>query len=160
MQSLSFVSYFITMSSILYCYIPHLLHFGRLHTNNKRPYIGLSGDIPEGLVVQSDKPLCYEENGELPPYEDPKDAATLGGHPASDFVLDSELETELEKKADADHTHTAEKITGGTLGGKVNANVEASAEVGTAQVRDIYAGTTDIGAGSALASGVIYLVYE
>ena len=140
--------------------VPETLHFGRLHTNNKRPYIGLSGDVPEGLVVQSDKPLCYDTVGDLPPFEDPKDATTLGGHPASDFVLDSELETELEKKADADHTHTAEKITGGTLGGKVNANVEASAEVGTAQVRDIYAGTSDIGVGAALATGVIYLVYE
>ena len=140
--------------------VPETLHFGRLHTNNKRPYIGLSGDVPEGLVIQSDKPLCYEENGELPPYEDPKDAATLGGHPASDFVLDSELETELEKKADADHTHTAEKITAGTLGGQVNANAAAVANIGTAQVRDIYAGTSDIGVGAALATGVIYLVYE
>lgn len=140
--------------------IPHFLHFGRLHTNNKRPYIGLSGDVPEGLVVQSDHPLAYDEVGELPPYDDGSDADSLGGHPAEDFVLDSELETELEKKANADHTHTAEKITGGTLGGKVNANVEASAEVGTAQVRDIYAGTSDIGVGAALATGVIYLVYE
>ena len=74
--------------------------------------------------------------------------------------MDSELETELEKKADTDHTHTAEKITGGTLGGQVNANAAAVANIGTAQVRDIYAGTSDIGVGAALATGVIYLVYE
>ena len=90
MQSLSFVSYFITMSFILYCYIPHLLSAGKVKTNNKRPYVGVNGAV-EGLVIQSDKPLCYEENGELPPYDDGSDADTLGGHPAEHFVLDTEL---------------------------------------------------------------------
>ena len=114
----------------------------------------------EGLVIQSDKPLCYEENGELPPYDDGSNADTLGGHPAEDFVLDSELTEALAGKADATHNHPANQITAGTLGGQVNANAAAIANIGTAQVRDIYAGTTDIGAGAALASGVIYLVYE
>ena len=54
----------------------------------------------------------------------------------------------------------ASKITAGTLAGQVLANASAQSNVGTAQVRNIYAGTADIGAGAALASGVIYLVYE
>ena len=79
------------MSSILYHYIPHLLNAGKVKTTNKRPYIGVNGAV-EGLIIQSDKPLCYEEGGEIPPYEeDSKDADSLGGHPAEDFVLDSEL---------------------------------------------------------------------
>lgn len=58
----------------------------------------------EGVVIQSDKPLCYEENGELPPYEG-IDADTLGGHPADDFVLDTELTAALAEKADVNHNH-------------------------------------------------------
>ena len=54
----------------------------------------------------------------------------------------------------------ASKITAGTLAGQVLANASAQATVGTAQLRNIYAGTADIGAGASLASGVIYLVYE
>ena len=142
--------------------------------------MGVNGTV-EGLIIQSDKPLCYEEGGEFPPYEG-IDADTLGGHPAEDFVLDSELtealagkansvhthnmtdvtglETTLAGKADAVHNHPASQITAGTLGGQVNANATAVANIGTAQVRDIYAGTSDIGVGAALATGVIYLVYE
>ena len=158
MQSLSFVSYFITMSFILYCYIPHLLSAGKVKTTNKRPYVGVNGTV-EGVVIQSDNPLCYEEGGEFPPYEG-IDADTLGGKPASDYVLDSELTEALAGKADATHNHPASQITAGTLGGQVNANATAVANIGTAQVRDIYAGTSDIGVGAALATGVIYLVYE
>ena len=62
--------------------------------------------------------------------------------------------------AAASHTHGAGQVTAGTLAGQVLANASAQSNVGTAQVRNIYAGTADIGAGAALASGVIYLVYE
>ena len=147
------------MSFILYCYIPHLLSTGKVKTTNKRPYVGVNGTV-EGLVIQSDKPLCYEENGELPPYDDGSDADTLGGHPAEDFVLDSELTEALAEKADTNHSHSPSQITSGTFSGQVNANGTAAANIGTAQMRDIYAGTTDIGAGASLATGVIYLVYE
>ena len=138
--------------------IPHLLSAGKVKTTNKRPYVGVNG-VVEGVVIQSDNPLCYEEGGEFPPYEG-IDADTLGGHSAEDFVLDSELTEALAGKADATHNHPASQITAGTLGGQVNANAAAVTNIGTAQVRDIYAGTSDIGAGAALATGVIYLVYE
>lgn len=62
--------------------------------------------------------------------------------------------------APSSHTHAASNISAGTLAGKVNANSSAQSTVTTAQLRDIYAGTSDIGAGSSLTSGRIYLVYE
>ena len=202
MQSLSFVSYFITMSFILYCYIPHLLSAGKVKTTNKRPYVGVNG-VVEGVVIQSDNPLCYEEGGEFPPYEG-IDADTLGGKPASDYVLDSELtealagkadavhtheitqvnglQTALDGKSPASHTHTTAQVTGldtalagkansshthpasqisaGTLSGSVVANASAVSNIGTKQVRNIYAGTSDIGVGASLPTGDIYLVYE
>ena len=134
----------------------------------------------EGLVIQSDKPLCYEENGDLPPYDDGSDADTLGGHPAEDFVMDSELtealagkansvhthstdqvtglDTALAGKANSSHTHAASQITAGTFAGNVVA--KSGGAVGTKMVRNIYAGTSDIGAGASLSTGDIYLVYE
>ena len=119
------------------------------------------------------------------------DADTLQGHPADDFVLDTELTTALTEKADVNHnhdgvyapashtheigqitglqgqldgkaasshTHAASQVTAGTFGGNVVA--AANGDLGTKMVRNIYAGTSDIGAGSALAMGDIYLVYE
>ena len=59
------------------------------------------------------------------------------------------------------HNQSAGTITAGTLLGQVNANATAAATIGTAQIRDIYAGTADMTAGSsALTTGVLYLVYE
>lgn len=93
--------------------VPETLSAGKVKTTNKRPYVGVNGMV-EGLVIQSDKPLCYEENGELPPYEDIEgtDADTLGGKPASDYVLDSELTEALAGKADATHTHEITQVNG------------------------------------------------
>lgn len=55
----------------------------------------------------------------------------------------------------------ASAVTTGTLGGQVVANATAVATLGTAQVRNIYAGTTDLTPGvSPLPSGDIYIVYE
>ena len=72
--------------------VPETLHFGRLHTNNKRPYIGTSDNIPARIVIESDNPLSYEiiDDEEIPPYE--SDADTLGGRPASDYVTNDKLE--------------------------------------------------------------------
>lgn len=90
------------------------------------------------------------------------------------------LNTTVSGKANTSHTHTksqitdfptsmtptahnqaASTITAGTLGGQVLANASATATLGNAQVRNIYAGTGDMTAGSsALATGAIYIVYE
>ena len=61
----------------------------------------------------------------------------------------------------SNHTHAASNITAGTLAGQVVANATAQASIGVAQVRNIYAGTADLTAGSsALPTGTIYIVYE
>lgn len=61
----------------------------------------------------------------------------------------------------AAHKHSAADVSAGTLGGQVQANAGAAAALGTAQMRNIRAGTADLTAGSSsLASGEIYLVYE
>lgn len=65
------------------------------------------------------------------------------------------------EKADENHTQAASTITAGTFAGQVVANASAVATVGTAQVRNIRAGTADLTAGSSsLATGELYLVYE
>ena len=155
----------------------------------------------EGLILQSDNPLSYEESGtstDIPPYEG-TDSDSLGGHAASEYLLKTEaqtiyapavhthstdqvtgldtalagkapsvhthatsdvtgLDTALAGKAAASHTHPASQVTAGRFAGVVTA--AANIAVGTQAVRNIYAGTTDIGAGASLATGVIYLVYE
>lgn len=59
------------------------------------------------------------------------------------------------------HNQAASTITAGTLAGQVVANASAVTTLGTAQVRNIYAGTSDMTAGStSLTTGAIYLVYE
>ena len=62
--------------------------------------------------------------------------------------------------AASSHAHTAANVTAGTLGGRVVANASAVSTLTTKQVRNIYAGTSDIGVGASLPTGDIYLVYE
>lgn len=58
-------------------------------------------------------------------------------------------------------TLTAPDIGAGTLAGRVQANTTAQATLANTQVRNIYAGTTDMTAGTTtLASGSIYIMYE
>lgn len=55
----------------------------------------------------------------------------------------------------------AENIKSGTFKDIMKANNAAMANLSTIQLRNIYAGTTDLEDGvSTLAAGVIYLVYE
>ena len=67
----------------------------------------------------------------------------------------------LAGKANTSHNQAASTITAGTLAGEIKANATAVATLANAQVRNIYAGTTDLTAGtSTLATGDIYFVYE
>lgn len=61
-----------------------------------------------------------------------------------------------------EHEHSAADVTAGTLAGKVQANPEAMAVVGEAQLRDVVLVTTDPGAGAASSypDGTVILVYE
>ena len=62
--------------------------------------------------------------------------------------------------AAAVHSQAADYITPGTFAGKVVANESAVSVLANAQVRNIYAGTTDMTDGeSVLATGDIYIVY-
>lgn len=54
----------------------------------------------------------------------------------------------------------AEDVGAGTFPGKIVANANSVSNLGAKQVRNIYAGTTDIGVGASLPTGDIYLVYE
>lgn len=59
------------------------------------------------------------------------------------------------------HNQSASTITAGTMAGQVLANASSVATLGNKQVRNIYAGTSDMTAGStALPSGDIYVMYE
>ena len=63
--------------------------------------------------------------------------------------------------AEVSHNQTASTITAGTLNGQVLANGTAVQTLNNKQIRNIYAGTADLTAGSsALSTGDIYLVYE
>lgn len=59
------------------------------------------------------------------------------------------------------HNQSASTITAGTMAGQVLANASAVAAVGNKQVRNIYAGASDMTVGvTALPSGDIYVMYE
>jgi hypothetical protein len=69
--------------------------------------------------------------------------------------------TALSGKANSSHNQAASTISAGTLGGTVVANASSVSGLGTKQVRNIHAGTSDLTAGtSALPAGDIYIVYE
>ena len=69
--------------------------------------------------------------------------------------------TKWNNKADVSHTQAASTITAGTLGGQVVANATSVATLGTKQVRNIYAGTSEMTSGtSSLPAGDIYIQYE
>ncbi len=94
-------------------------------------------------------------------------AAANHGHNLSALTQDSNnrLCTDGEKAAwNAKQSalgYTPLNAAGGTMGGQLNANASSQANCGTAQVRDIYAGTGDMTPGSTyLASGSIYIMYE
>lgn len=73
----------------------------------------------------------------------------------------SEITSKPSSFTPASHNQAASTVTAGTLAGKVQANATAAATVTNAQVRDIYAGTSDMTAGTtALTSGTIYIMYE
>lgn len=76
----------------------------------------------------------------------------------SDLWIDLNDETE---NVVPPHTHDVTDIAEGTFTGKMVANASAVASITVKQVRNIYAGTSDLTAGtSALPTGDIYLVYE
>lgn len=127
-----------------------------------------NADILDGALV------C-----DMPLYRVPIDGLNVGALVPLFEVVDNFGE-QLKKKADKGHKHTKEEITNfpetmtpsahnqaastitaGTLGGQVAANATAVAALDTKQVRNIYAGTAELTAGTSyLPTGDIYIQYE
>lgn len=84
------------------------------------------------------------------------------GIPSSD--MSSSVQTSLARADSSIQSHQDISgllpKTGGTMNGGLKANATAVATLSTPQMRNIYAGTEDIGEGATLATGDIYLVYE
>lgn len=94
-------------------------------------------------------------------------AAQAGAAPTSRTVNGKALSSDISLTysdvgaAASSHSHAASAVTAGTLGGQVVANATAVATTGTAQVRNIYVGTSDMTAGStSLTTGNLYFMYE
>lgn len=76
------------------------------------------------------------------------------------YVQNADTNSYLENKLKS-HSQPASDITAGTFAGQVVANASAVTDLTAKQVRNIYAGTTDMEAGvTALTTGDIYIVYE
>lgn len=76
------------------------------------------------------------------------------------YVQNADTNSYLENKIKS-HSQPASDITAGTFAGQVVANASAVTDLTAKQVRNIYAGTADMTAGTTeLATGDIYIVYE
>ena len=93
--------------------------------------------------------------------QNPDTNAYLEGELAKKYSPDNKPAPADIGAAASSHNQAASTITAGTLAGQVKANATAAETLGTAQVRDIYAGTSDMTAGSSsLTTGALYFVYE
>lgn len=110
-----------------------------------------------------------DENGKVPSSQLPDHSALNTSYDDTNTALGADnvqeavekVKEELDTKASGTHDHPASEVKAGTFAGQVKANASAVSTIGTAQVRNIYAGTADMTAGTtALATGEIYLVYE
>ena len=106
---------------------------------NTQPSVDVSGKADKPSSATSGNFASFDAN------KNPVDS----GKKASDFAASS-------------HNHSAADInSSSTFGAQVKANATAVQTLGTSQVRNIYAGTSDMTAGtSALTTGDIYLAYE
>ena len=133
-------------------YLRKPLNSGQLLVDGNDIYIGNSTSNPSQLALKIDIPE------EVVPYVHPSTiqcnaASASHTHAAGDITSGTFNASRIPSLA-------ASKITAGTLAGQVLANASAQSTVTTAQLRNIYAGTNDIGAGASLSSGCVYLVYE
>jgi len=88
-----------------------------------------------------------------------KDAPASGNASSTEVVLGSDTRL-TDSRTPTAHNQAAGTISAGTLGGQVLANASAVTNLANKQVRNIYAGTADMTAGSsALPTGDIYIVY-
>ena len=135
-----------------------------LHSGNYTRYAVPKTRTVNGHALSSDINLTYSDVGAAPTSHGNHVPTTETANNAKFLRNDNTWQTVTPANigaAPSSHTHAASQVTEGTLGGKVCANATSAADVTQAQVRNIYAGTTDMTAGSsALATGTIYFVYE
>lgn len=89
---------------------------------------------------------------------EPTDLYDIQDLNANADTIDTKLKELEDNKAESEHLQSASTVTAGTFGGAVVANASTVANLGTKQVRNIYAGTTEMVAGtSTLPAGDIYV---
>ncbi len=90
-----------------------------------------------------------------------KNVPTSGNASSTEVVMGNDTRLTNSRTPTA-HNHSAADInSSSTLGAQVKANATSVQTLGTSQLRNIYAGTSDMTAGtSALTTGDIYVVYE
>lgn len=126
------------------------------HTHSASEITGLPSSLPPTAHKHSKSEIT-----DFPtslPASDVPDWAKQDSKPTYKW---SEITEKPTSFAPTSHNQAASTVTAGTFAGKVQANATAMATLANAQVRDIYAGTSDMTAGSSsLTTGTIYAVYE
>lgn len=132
-------------------YVPTVTHVSNLASDAVEINIVEFGATREGLAVgDMSTPLILGGSAARPTYNS-SNVALLSDVPTTP--------TDIGAAAVA-HSQAASTISAGTFAGQVKANASAVQTIETAQLRNIYAGSSDIGVGASLATGDIYFVYE
>ena len=91
----------------------------------------------------------------------PKAPTAAAGTNTTQIATTAFVQSAVSSATPAAHNHAPSEITSGTFGARVNANADAMATLANLTLRNIYAKTTDMTAGSTeLATGAICLIYE
>ncbi len=145
--------------------------------NNREETVAFASDVTSSLALKVDTSdvgsangvASLDTNGKVPSEQLPTQNVNWDAvqNKPSTFPPSSHTHTKSDitdfptSMTPTAHNQSASTISAGTLGGKVLANATAEATLGDSQVRNIYAGTTDMTAGTSnLATGSIYIMYE
>lgn len=119
----------------------------------------MKGLLDEEVATKLANRLLALENGTTPAAKATADAN--GNNIGETYARKSEIVPLPSTMPPSPHNQSAETITAGTFAGKVVANANAVGTLGDKQVRNIYAGTSDMTPGTtALPTGDIYVMYE
>lgn len=128
--------------------------------SNPEILVNLGGGSAADVFTKNPRPGVY---GTLPVANGGTGNTSVDTVPTSEstkMVTSGGVHKALAEKANTSHTHAASGIKAGTFA-ETGVKAKSGTDYGTARVRNIYAGTTDMEAGvTALESGAIYFVYE